>query len=155
MSDNKRQDLVDAVNARFTTGATAITASNGYRTNIGAKGKEWQTTPLDAAQMDAILVRDQINRRRPDPNGENSSKHTWALLMIVDAVLSETGQNAVQARKAIADIKQAVAVDPTWGGLARRSEEVSDQIMTDKEGTRVAGAQVVFNIITSRKPWDA
>jgi hypothetical protein len=148
-----RQQIVDAQIARFTTGATAITTANGYATNIGSKGKEWQTTPLDEAQMDAILVRDTIDRERNDPNGQNSSRHTWELEMIVDAVLVETGQNAVQARRAIADIKKAVAVDPTWGGLARRTEEVSDQVMATKDGTRVGGAQVIYKIITSRKPW--
>lgn len=154
MSSN-RQSIVDAIIARFTTGATAITVANGYQTNIGAKGKEWQTTPLDASQLDAILVRDQIDKERPDANGQNSSRHTWELEIIIDAVLSETGQNAAQGRKALADIKRAIAVDPTWGGLAKRSEEVSDQLMTDKEGSRVAGAQLIFKVITSRRPWEA
>jgi hypothetical protein len=152
---NIRQAIITAIVARFTSGSTAITLANGYQTNCGSKGKEWQTTPLDAAQMDAILVRDTIDKERSDPNGQLSSKHTWELEIVVDAVLAESGQNAAQARKAISDINKAVAVDHTWGGLAKRSEQVSEQLMTDREGTRVGGAQVIFKVITSRRPWEA
>ncbi len=148
---NARQTLVDRILARF----AGITTAGGYQTNIGAKKKEWQTTPLDESESPAILVRDPVDVVRPDPNGPNSSKHTWAQQIIADAVLPESDQNAVEARKAISDIKKAVAVDQTWGGLAKRSEEVSDKLMLDKTGARVAGVQVIFNVITSRRPWEA
>jgi hypothetical protein len=149
MSD--RQTLVDRILARF----ALITTGNGYQTNVGAKVREWQTTPLDENELSTILVRDPIASVRPDPNGPNSSKHTWAQQIIVDVVLPESGQNAVEARKAIADINKAVGVDQTWGGLARRSEQVNEKVMLDKPGGRVGGAQVIFNVITSRKPWEA
>ena len=148
---NDRQTLVDRILARF----ALITPGNGYQTNVGAKVKEWQTTPLDESELTTLLVRDTIASVRPDPNGPNSSKHTWAQQIIVDAVLQESAQNAVEARKTISDINKAVGVDQTWGGLARRSEQVSEKLMLDKPGGRVAGVQVIFNVITSRKPWEA
>jgi hypothetical protein len=146
---NERQTLVDRILARF----ALITVANGYQTNIGAKVKEWQTTPLDENELTTIMVHDPIAQIRTDPKGENSSKHTWATQIVVDAFLQEAAQNAVEARKAISDINKAVGVDQTWGALARRSEQVSEKIMTD--ATRVAGVQIIFNVITSRKPWEA
>ena len=146
---SERQTLVDRALARFAT----ITVANGYQTNIGAKVKEWQTTPLDETELGSLLVRDTIASVRPDPNGPNSSKHTWSQQVIVDVVLQESAQSPVEARKTISDINKAVGVDQTWGGLARRSEQVSEKLMLDKPGGRVAGVQVIFNVITSRRPW--
>ena len=148
---NDRQTLVDRILARF----ALITVAGGYLTNVGAKVKEWQETPLDESELTTILVRDTIATVRPDPNGPNSSKHTWAQQIIVDAVLQESAQNAIEARKAISDINKAVGVDQTWGGLAKRSEQVNEKLMLDKTSGRVAGVQVIFNVITSRRPWEA
>jgi hypothetical protein len=149
---NLRQSIVDAILARFAT----IAIASGYQTNLGANVKEWQTTALDETDVasGALLVRDPVDTKREDPLGEASSRRTWELQIIVDAVLQESAQNAVQGRKAISDIKKAVAVDQTWGALAKRSEEVSDKLMLDKADGHVAGVQVIFNVITSRKPWD-
>src|SRR6266498_1390396 len=132
---NDRQTLVDRILARF----ALITTANGYQTNVGAKVKEWQTTPVDESDVTTLLVRDTIATVRPDPNGANSSKHTWTTQIIVDAVLQEAAQNAVEARKTISDINKAVGVDQTWGGLARRSEQVNEKLMLDQPGGHVAG----------------
>ncbi len=148
---SKRQTIVDAI---LTRSATMIVA-NGYQTNIGAKTREWHVTSLDNAQLDTLIIRDLDDVKRRDPNGENSSKHTWALRVLFDAVLTPADGNPAKARKAIADIKKMIAVDPTWGGLAKRTEEVKDSLMIEKEGTRVGGAQVAVDIITSRKHFEA
>lgn len=150
---NARQTLMDRLLARF----ALIKTADGYLTNLGSTTvKEWQTTALDESEVASgkILVRDPVDIAQPDPLGPNSSRRTWAQQVIVEAVLQETAQNAVMGRKAISDIKKAVAVDQTWGGLAKRSEEVTDQLMLDSTGARVAGARVTFNVITSRKPWE-
>lgn len=148
---NDRQTLVDRILARF----ALITIAGGYLTDVGAKVKEWQTTPLDESELTTLLVRDPVALVQADENGPNSSKRTWSTQIIVDAVLPESGQNATQARKTISDINKAVGVDQTWGGLARRSEQVSEKLMLDQPGGRVAGVQVIFNVITSRRPWEA
>jgi hypothetical protein len=150
MAEN-RQALVTAIKARFAT----ITIANGYRTNIGLIQKEWQTTHLDESERPAHMVHDPVDTRQPDPNGENSSRKRWALQIVAEAVLNESAQNLTEARKAISDFKQAVAVDDTWGGLAIRSEEVVDRLVRDKSGANITGAQVVFKVITSRKRWEA
>lgn len=146
-----RQQLVDAVLARF----ALITTANSYQTNIGANLEEWRTTPLGENETNFLNVRDTEDVIQPDPQGPNSGKRTWALLISAEAVMAETGQNAQHARKAIADIKKAIAIDQTWGGLARRTDEVSDSLMHDRSGARLGGALVQFKIVTSRQPFAA
>jgi len=145
-----RQQIVDAINTRVAT----IKTANLYQTDIGDKPREWHVTSLDTSQTDTVIIRDIDDVKRSDPNGENSSRHTWALRVIIDAVLTPADGNPAKARLAIADIKKAIKVDPTWGGLAKRTEEVKDSLMVEKEGTRVGGAQVHVDIITSRKPFE-
>ncbi len=150
MADNLRQELVDKVRARF----AAITIANGYRTDSGAGlMPDWYSTPLDESQLPALIVFDAIDTRLQDD--PNSGAHPWALRVITNVVFGPAADNPATARQAIADIKQAIALDPRWDGLARRSEEISDELKLDKEGTRVAGAQVIFQIITSRRPFAA
>ncbi len=144
-----RQQIVDAVKTRF----ALITIANLYETNIGNKLREWHVTSLDTAQLDTLVIRDTIDAVQPDD--PNSGKRTWALTIVADAIFSPADDNPTKARKAIADIKKAIAVDHRWGRLARRTDEVNDQLMIEKEGTRVGGAQVIFKIITSRKPFEA
>src|SRR5690348_13213846 len=104
---SERQTLIDRVTTRF----ALIRTANGYQTNVGATVKEWQTTALDENEIPAILIEDPIAKVRPDPQGPNSSKRTWATEITVKAVLQESAQNAVEARKAISDINKAVGVD--------------------------------------------
>lgn len=144
-----RQQLIDAVKTRF----ALITIAGGYQTNIGSKLREWHVTSLDTDQLDTLIIRDTIDAVLPDD--PNSGKRTWNLTIIADAIFTAADDNPAKARKAIADIKKAILVDQRWGGLARRTDEVSDQLMIEKEGTRVGGAQVIFKIVTSRKPFEA
>jgi hypothetical protein len=146
----KRQAIVTAIKARFAN----ITTANGYRTNIGAIQKEWQTTPLDAGEKPAHMIQDPLDTKLPDKNGEFSSRHQWALDIHVQTVLAEADQTAAEARKSISDVKDAVKVDPTWGGLAKRSEEVSDRVTRDPAGTNTTGGLVIFRVITSRAQWE-
>jgi len=151
---NALQTLVDRILARF----ALIKIADGYQTNLGLALKEWQTTPVDDTELTEkpaiLLVRDFVATRQPDKDGENSSRHTWKTQIVVDAVLQESAQSPVEGRKALSDLRKAVGVDPTWGGLARRSEESSEKLMLDKEGGNVAGVQLIFYVVTSRKPWE-
>jgi len=143
---SKRQGIVTAANTRF----AGIRTANGYQTNIGAIEREWQTTPLGENERTAVMVSDPVDTKLPDPIGPNSSRCLWALTLVIDAQLEESAQNAVEGRKAIDDIKKAIAVDDTWGGLAKRTEEVVDRLLKDKPGTRITGVQVIVRVITSR-----
>jgi hypothetical protein len=152
-----RQQIVNAVTARF----AGITITNGvaigvpYETDIGAHQTEWHVTSFDPSQLDAVDVWDTIDTQLPDAEGKSSGLKPWALTIIANVVLAPAATNAAKARKAISDLKQAIAIDPTWGSIAKRTEEVSDEIKIAKDGTSVGGAQVIFKVITSRKPFTA
>jgi hypothetical protein len=153
MSFHPRKDIVAKVLERFAT----ITTANGYQTNIGAGLKRWFVTALDPAQLPALIVNDgKFVKNQDDPN---SGKHTWELEFFANIVLAPpatlSDNNHELATMAIEDIYKAIGVDPRWGSLARRTDEVSDEIRVDKEGTRVGGGQVIFKVITSRKPFEA
>jgi hypothetical protein len=148
---NKRQTLFSAVLTR----AATITVANGYGTNIGSHVKEWQTTPLESVDLPAVLVSDSTENTLVPEVGETAGLYRRELEITFDAVLAESGQNATEARKAIADIIAMIGVDQTWGGVARRTVPVSDQLMLDDTGTRIGGARVRVKIIHSRKPWAA
>jgi len=147
----KRQSLFDAVLTR----AATITIANGYATNIGSHVKEWQTTPLEPADLDALCVSDANENTIVGQEGENAGLYRRELEITFDAVLAENGQNAQTARKAIGDLIKMIGVDPTWGSLARRTLPISDQVMLDDSGTRIGGVRVKVKIIYSRKPWEA
>src|SRR5688500_19999684 len=118
-----RQALIDAVKTR----AATITIANGYQTNIGSKVKEWQTTALESADLPGLVIQDPLESTIVGEDGENSGLYRRELEIIFDAVLQESAQNAVEARKAIADVIKMIGVDPTWGGLARRTIPRSEE----------------------------
>jgi len=154
---NKHQTIFDAVLTRAATILTTNAYAPGlnYATNIGSHLKEWQTTTLEPADLPALLVSDPIENSIVPEAGENAGLYRRELEIVFDAVLAEAGQNATEARKAIADIIRMIAVDPTWGGLARRTIPISDQLMLDDTGTRIGGARVRVKIIHSRPHWEA
>jgi len=143
-----RQAFVSAIKTRF---ATIITA-NGYTSNIGARQKEWQTTPVDPADLPCHCLSDPIERLI-EGESKNSSSRTFGLEIEVNLLLAEADQTAAKARVAEADVMKAIGKDPTWGGLARRTEPVSSELKLDNEGTRVSGVQMTFRIEYGRKAW--
>jgi hypothetical protein len=141
-----RREVINEQKARF----AAITTANGYHFTVKTVA-EWQTTPLDEAKLPAVIISDPDDTKRPDD--PNSGAHTWDLNMVLDFVLNEAAQTSENADKAIEDFQKAVLVDPRWGQRARRTEEVSYTKRLDTSGARVAGVQIKYKIVTSRKPF--
>jgi hypothetical protein len=149
----KRQLIVDAVKARF----AGITQANGYQTDIGLKQTEWHPGPKSANPDDNELpghdIRDEVERTVIE--NKNSGSYDRALEITVIAELKETTPGAPLARKALEDLIKAVGVDATWGGLARRTLPVEDDISVDELGQQVSAARLVFTVEYSRPPWRA
>jgi len=141
-----RRELVDEQKTRFAT----ITTANGYNFTVKTVA-EFQTTPVEDAQLPAIFIFDYDDTKRPDD--PNSGTNTWDLNMTVDFLLNEAAQTSENADKAIEDFIRAVRVDPRWGQRARRTEEVSYSKRLDPSGARVAGVQIKYKIVTSRRPF--
>jgi hypothetical protein len=144
-----RQQLIDKVKTRF----AGITTAGGYATNIGSHQFEWLMTPLESSDLPAHIIRDEVEDTTITE--KNAGHLSRSLKITVDLVLAESDATAANARKAIADVIKAVGVDDKWGGLARRTLPVRDEIMADPEGQRVSGARVTFTIDYGRSAWTA
>lgn len=141
-----RRELIDEQKTRFAT----ITTANGFNFTVKTV-REWQTTGIDDVLLPAIFIFDYDDTKRPDD--PNSGTNTWDLNMTVDFLLNEAAQTSENADKAIEDFIRAVRTDPRWGQRARRTEEVSYSKRLDPSGARVAGVQIKYKIVTSRKPF--
>lgn len=150
---SKRQQILDAVKARF----AGIKVADGYQTDIGLKQTEHHPTAKSADPADGELpahdVRDEAEETVvPD---RNKGSYERKLRFTVVAELLETDATAANARKALADMIKAVGVDPSWGGLARHTVPVEDEVQVDEEGQRVGAARLTFEVVYGRKPWEA
>jgi hypothetical protein len=149
----KRQQIVNAVKARF----AAITAANGYQTDIGSKQTEWNPGPKgadpEADELPGHDIRDEIETTVV--RDKNSGTYDRELEIVVIAELREVDSTATLARRALEDMIKAVGVDPTWGGLARRTVPVEDDINVDELGQQIGAARLRFKVEYSRRPWEA
>lgn len=146
---SKRQQIVDAVKARL----VAISVAGGYQTDVGLKQTEWHPAAKGPEDRPGHDVRDLAEETAADDR--NRGLYERRLLIQVVAELDESGDTAANARKALADMIRAVGVDPRWGGLANHSIPVEDEVTVDQEAQRVGGARLVFEVVYSRKPWEA
>lgn len=149
----KRQQIVDAVKARF----AGITTANGYQTDIGLKQTEWNPGPKgadpEADELPGHDIRDEVEAA--EVTNKNSGTFDRALEIVVIAELKEAGPGATLARQALEDLIKAVGIDPTWGGLARRTLPVEEDINVDELGQRIGAARLRFRVEYSRRPWEA
>ncbi len=149
----KRQQIVDAVKTRL----ALITTANGYQTDIGLKQTEWNPGPKgadpEADELPGHDIRDEVETT--EVKDKNSGTFDRALEIVVIAELKEAGPGATLARKALEDLIKAVGVDPTWGGLARRTLPVEDDINVDELGQQIGAARLRFKVEYSRRPWEA
>jgi predicted enzyme related to lactoylglutathione lyase len=148
---SRRQQLISAVKTRFLT----ITTANSYTSNVGQKVFEWQTTPADPSMLPCILFHDATETNLGADTGKTSDRRTFGLEITASLLLAEADQTATKARVAIGDVIKAIGTDQMWGGLARRTEPVSDELMLDSEGARISGVKMQFVIEYSRKTWES
>lgn len=145
---NVRKDIViDQLLPRL----QEIQITNGYQTNLGNNVLHRYQGELDKSNLPALIVFDTIETRQPaDPN---SGARTWELTTIINVVLPPADDNEAKAYQAIGDILDAINKDSRWNQLAKRTDEVSQEVKLAKDGTSVGGAQLIFKIVTSRKPF--
>lgn len=149
----KRQQIVNAIKARL----AGITTANGYQTDIGLKQTEWNPGPKgadpEADELPGHDIRDEVEAA--EVTNKNSGTFDRALEIVVIAELKEAGPGAGEARQALEDLIKAVGIDPTWGGLARRTLPVEEDINVDELGQRIGAARLKFKVEYSRRPWEA
>lgn len=153
MPPGKRQQIVDAVKARF----ALITIANGYQTDIGLKQTEWNPGPRgadpEAEELPSHDIRDEDETTHIE--NKNAGVYERQLEIIALGYVKEAGDGAALTRKALEDMIKAVGVDPTWGGLARRTLPDTEGVAVDELGQRVGVAHLKFKVEYSRRSWEA
>ena len=148
-----RQQIVDAIKVRL----AGITTANGYQTDIGLKQTEWDPGPKgadpEADELPGHDIRDEVETA--STKDKNSGTFDRELEIVVIAELKEPGPGATLARRALEDLIKAIGVDPTWGGLARRTLPVEEDINDDELGQQIGAARLRFKVEYSRRPWSA
>jgi hypothetical protein len=151
---SKRQQIVDAVKARF----AQIRAENeyapgqNYQTDIGVSQTEHHPTKKGKDELPAHDIRDQDEE--PKVENRNAGRYERSLRIQIVAEIVETDATATNARKALEDMICAVGMDPTWGHLAFYTIPVDEDVMVDEDGGRIGAANITFDVIYSRAPWE-
>jgi ribosomal protein L29 len=142
MADSIRQKIVDAVKARL----QGILVSGGYQTDVGANVFVWKGADFAADELPACDVRDV---RDDIDNTVVSTRREHHRLTFEVAVAVADGTDSMKtARKAIADVYQAIGVDRLWTvsgtRLAFDTELKSDESGIEQRETTLAGAKITF-----------
>jgi hypothetical protein len=145
---SRRQQIVDAVKTRF----AAITVENEFDTNLGNSLHEWRTEQFEDSELPGINLRDESE---PVSYASKSSGSVLRQLKIgADLVFQEEDVSASLARAGLADVERAIALDPSWGGLARLTIMNESRLMTDERGIWLGGARITFTIEYFTKPFE-
>lgn len=146
MADSIRQQIVTNLDTALKT----ITKLNGYKSDAGKNVFEWLETLTEITALPAIIWRDTDEARAFIGNIQEDRRLTVEIELLAAGTTSPATM-----RDLLSDITRLVGFNKDWGGLAITTFPVSDTIGTEKEGKRVAGGLVVFEIAYRTKAWDA
>jgi hypothetical protein len=126
----KRDLIMQAAMTRF----AGILTTAGYYSNLGSNAFEWRPkvmleggggyVPTEQSELPALHVRD-VDDLVIVADLSGNEDHELTLELEIAHEAAATGQTM---RKEIQDVRKAIAVDRTWGGLARA--DYKDQSMS-------------------------
>ena len=130
-----------------------ITTANGYYTNLGNNVFLWPQKPIEKDnELPALAIRDTTSEKISETLGGSSSLSYKNLTVAVQVLVASGSTNDTEIRKGITDIYKAIGTDHTFGGKALKTDEVSDEILTDEgEGKEnlIIGAEIIVDILYS------
>lgn len=139
-----REQIVDAIADRF----RQITTASGYNTDVGNSVYVWHHSPFSVDELPALNLRDESS----DIEALTNSTERVRLTIRVDIVVSNS--NPIPTIRAILqDIRKAVAVDETWGGLALYTVMVGDEIDSVSAEDIIASAFAKFYVFYDVPRW--
>jgi len=134
---------MDKVMARL----QSITIANGYNYDLGAHVYEWRVTPLEEANLPAIVYRDV------DDSVELIEAHRHKLGLEIE-VIAKGDTSIVDMRKMIADVYKAIGTDIHWDGLALNTYPQGDKIVKEQETQTIVGASINIVIEYRTREWN-
>jgi len=151
MADSIQRQIMDAISTR----AATILVSGGFKTDIGSNVFRWKTKAWESHEMPGISIKDpttpvQWDKMRGNAGGPGG---TWKNLTRVEfqvaIELADDSTNqavADKVRDAIDDVYKMIAVDITWGGLARWTMPVDHSIDLIEENKTLGGGNIKVDI---------
>ncbi len=139
-----REQIVNAIANRF----RQITVANGYNTDVGNSVYVWNDSPFSVDELPALNIRDESS----DIEDLTNSTERVRLTVRVDIVVSNSDPIPT-IRAILQDIRKAVAVDETWGGLALYTAMVGDEIDSVSAEDVIASAFMKFYVVYDVPRW--
>lgn len=147
--DSKRQLICSAVDARLKT----ILTSAGYNSDLGKNVFEWRPTPLEINELPAVNWRD-ISEGDSNASAGTIGYHNHTLTFELRVLTAKGKTTAKEIRAILADIIEAISIDQTWGGLAIRTDPVSNEMEVEEAEHIIGGTTVTFIITYQTKKWN-
>lgn len=117
-------DKRHAIMAAVVTRMQEILSASGYYSNLGQNIYEWRPklvteggasyVPFEQTELPAIDIRDPLDTVVTIEQG-GTEEHSLSVEFEIAHEAAATGQTM---RKQIADVRKAIGVDVSWGGLA-------------------------------------
>lgn len=137
---SKRQQIVNAIDARFKT----ITTANGYVTNIGNRVACWETVDLSRLETMMLLYRDRLADILDSPHDRSDHRLGFEANIVAKA----GALTADEVRAMINDVSKSLGVDYTLGGLAISTRVISHEVDDIEQlGKIVGGGTVRFEVL--------
>lgn len=131
--DSLRQTIIDAVLTRLRAVPT-----------LSGRVVEWAARAVPETTLPLVIVRDsrvQVNVV------EMGHRHT------MDVEIEVLAASAAAVRGMLADIINAVGLDPQWSQNALMTIWLGDELMVDHGTGTVAGAKAVMQIVYRTREW--
>ena len=153
MADPLRKRIVSEFNRKL----LAITAANGYPSNVGANGARWKTTPWDAAHLPGFNLMDRGVRFAPEVlNG-----HDWELDIEVQLALKPSPTLADDMITAESDVIACLGRDyrfrnifPTGKQRQIELKLVETQFEVKQEDVQYGAVSMRFTLKYRTQIWD-
>ena len=139
-----REQVVNAMADRF----RQILTTNGYNTDVGNSVFVWKDTPFSVSELPAINISDESSTIEELTN----STERVRLNFRVDIVVSNN--NPIPTiRATLEDIRKAILVDETFGGLVLYTRMVGDEIDSVSKEDLIASAFVRLYTVYDVPRW--
>ena len=145
-------DKRDAIMVAIASAMENISVANGYNSALGSNVIEWRgktvtaegssLVPTEESELPALHIRD-INDRVIAVDMSGNEDHELTLEFEVAHEGSATGATM---RGQINDVRKAIGVDPSWGGLAK---DLPRELITDT--LRFHGERTFFRTLVTKK----
>ena len=139
-----REQVVNAIANRF----RQILVANGYNTDVGNSVYIWKDTPFSVEELPALNLKDEAS----DIEDLTNLTERIRLNFKVDIIVANNDPIPT-VRAILEDIRKAISVDETFGGLVLYTRMVGDEIDSVSKEDLIASAFVRLYTVYEVPRW--